>query len=388
MKQLYSSLTEYERTAVDYQSFCSRITHNKIVALKGVSSPVLIGQGLGLRANSSIGLSSPAEFSSELAKIVAISKHSNRPHTMMDLSTVRTSTPLYMEIQNNLGCPVGTIPYYICFDPQRGINDNELLEVIEEQAENGVAFMTLHLTANLDLAEKSLTRNIPIISRGGSLLLRDIRINKRRDNILVSNLDKIIRILNKHNVAVSIGATFRPSTQYDALDAAHLSELNMQIELSEYLKQHGLQVIMEGIGHIPFHRIPEYCSILREKNYIPFMPLGPIVSDHTYGQDHITSSVGAAYLASLGGADIINAVTREEHTGGIPTLHSILEAIDAASAVIQIVNESRFPSHFCKGNIHYHNCMGTSAGVGCTRCNVECPFIWNEKNRAYTSSTI
>lgn len=381
MKELYFTLTEYERSAIDYKSFCTRLSQKKIVALKGANSPVLIGQGLGLRINSSIGLNSPASFPSEVAKIEAISNHTNRPHTMMDLSTTRISTPLYKEIQNGLGCPVGTIPYYICFDSQHGINDNELLEVIEEQAENGVAFMTLHLTANLDLAEKSLPRNIPIISRGGSLLLRDIRINKRHENVLFSNLEKIIKIFKKHNVAVSIGTTFRPSTQYDALDTAHLCELNMQIELSEYLRQHGLQVIMEGIGHIAFYRIPEYCSILREKTYIPFMPLGPIVSDHTYGQDHITSSVGATYLASLGGADIINSVTREEHTGGIPTVQSILEAIDAASTVVQIVNESRFPSFFCKGNIRYHNCLGTSADVGCTRCNDECPFIWNEENR-------
>ena len=381
MKHLYASLTEYERTAVDYQTFCSRIIHNKIVTLKGSSSSVLIGQGLGLRSNSSIGLSSTAAFPDELAKIVAISKHPNPPHIMMDLSTVRISTPLYIEIQNRLGCPVGTIPYYICFDPQRGINDNELLETIEEQAKNGIAFMTLHLTANRDLAEKSLARNIPIISRGGSLLLRDMRINKRRENILISNLDRIISILKEHNVAVSIGTTFRPSTQYDAMDAAHMAELNMQIELSEYLKQQGLQVIMEGIGHISFHRIPEYCSILRGRNYIPFMPLGPIVSDHTHGQDHITSAVGAAYLASIGGADIINAVTREEHTGGVPSIHSILEAIDAANAVIQIVNESRFPNHFCKRNIHHHNCMGIPNVVGCTRCNTECPFIWNEENQ-------
>lgn len=105
---------------------------------------------------------------------------------------------------------------------------------------------------------------------------------------------------------------------------------------------------MEGIGHTASYRIPEYCSIFREKTYIPFMPLGPIVSDHTYGQDHITSSVGATYLASHGGADIINSVTREEHAGGIPTVQSILEAIDAASTVVQIVNESRFPSYFSK----------------------------------------
>lgn len=381
MKNLYDSLTVYEQAAVDYQTFCSRIAKNEIIVYNGSASPVMIGHGLGLRMNSSIGLNSAEAFPNELEKVDAICRHHIRPHTMMDLSTIRISTPLYIEIQNRLGCPVGTIPYYICFDAQHGIADNKLLDVIEEQAENGVSFMTLHLTANRNLTEKSLARNIPIISRGGSLLLRDMQINKREENILISNLDRIINILKKHGVVVSIGTTYRPSTQYDAMDDAHLSELQMQKELGEYLKQQGLQVIMEGIGHIAFNKIPKYCSLLRDKNYIPFMPLGPIVSDHTHGQDHVTNAVGATYLASIGGADIINAVTREEHTGGFPTVHSILEAIDAANAVIQIVNESRFPAHFCTRNIHHHNCMGTPNVVGCSRCNTECPFIWNEENQ-------
>ena len=110
--------------------------------------------------------------------------------------------------------------------------------------------------------------------------------------------------------------------------------------------------------------------------------LGAIVSDHTYGHDHITSAVGAAYLASLGGTDIINAIAIEEHSGGIPTVHFILGAIDVASTVVQIVNESRFPSYFCKSNIQYHNYKGTSEDVGCTQCNEECPFVWNEENRS------
>ena len=341
----------------------------------------MIGRGLGLRVNSSIGLNSHSSFSCEMEKIQAISRHPNRPDTMMDLSTVKISKPLYKGIQENIGCPVGTIPYYICFDSKHGIDDSKLLETIEEQASNGVAFMTLHLTANLDLAKKSLSRNIPIISRGGSLLLRDIRINRRQENILLRNLDAIISILKQHNVTVSIGTTYRPSTQHDALDYVHRSELNLQIQLGEYLRRNGLQVLMEGIGHISFHKIPEYCSLLREKSYIPFMPLGPIVSDHTHGQDHITSSIGATYLANLGGADIINAVTREEHTGGIPTMKSILEALDAANTVVRIVNESRFPSHFYKSNIIYHNCMGLSQELGCTRCSEKCPFIWNQENQ-------
>ena len=379
MKNTYLLLNDYERATIDYETFCDRVSHNEIVILNGSHAPVVIGKGLGLRINSSIGLNSANSFHSEAEKIQAIAQHTNVPDIMMDLSTVKISTPLYTEIQHTIGCPVGTIPYYVCFDSKRGIDDNELLETIEEQAANGVSFMTLHLTASLDLAEKSLTRNIPIISRGGSLLLRDLRINQRHENVILQNLEAVISILKKYNVAVSIGTTYRPSTQYDALDFVHRAEMQRQFEISDLLIQKGLRVMMEGIGHIAFHRIPEFCTLLRARSYIPFMPLGPIVSDHSQGQDHITSSVGATYLASLGGADIINAVTREEHTGGIPNANSILEAIDAAATVVKIINESRFPSHFCKSNMIYHNCMGTSDDIGCTRCSKECPFIWNEE---------
>lgn len=378
MKNTYLLLNEYEQAAMDYETFHDRVSRNEIIILNGSHAPVSIGKGLGLRINSSIGLNSANCFYSEIEKIQAIAKHTIVPDIMMDLSTIKIPTPLYTEIQHTIGCPVGTIPYYACFDPKHGIDDNELLETIEEQSANGVSFMTLHLTACLDLAEKSLTRNIPIISRGGSLLLRDLRINQRHENVILRNLDAIISILKKYNVAVSIGTTYRPSTQYDALDFVHREEMKRQFEISELLVRKGLRVMMEGIGHIAFHRIPEFCTLLRAGSYIPFMPLGPIVSDHTQGQDHITNSVGATYLSSLGGADIINAVTREEHTGGIPTSKSILEAIDAASTVVKIINESRFSSYFCKGNMIYHNCMGTSADIGCTRCNKECPFIWNE----------
>lgn len=382
MKNSYFALSDYEKQSIDFSTFSERVEQNEIVVLTGVLSSVAIGQGLGLKFNSSVGLNSSNDYLTEKNKIMSISQHKTRPHIMMDLSTVRVKTPLYTSIQEIIGCPVGTIPHYICFDSVRGIDDTLLLETIEEQAENGVSFMTLHLTANLELDEKALTRSIPIISRGGSLLLRDLKANHRKENVLQRNLDQIIPILKKHNVAVSIGTTFRPSRQNDALDDVHRTELIMQKELGMYLKQQGIRVMMEGIGHISFNKIPDFVSLLRKNLYIPFMPLGPIVSDRTNGQDHITSAIGACYIASLDGADIINAVTREEHTGGIPTIHSILEAIDAATAVIKIVDECRFPSFFQKTKTIYHNCLGTSQSIGCTRCSDECPFIWNEQERA------
>lgn len=108
------------------------------------------------------------------------------------------------------------------------------------------------------------------------------------------------------------------------------------------------------------------------------MPLGPIVSDRTQGYDHITNAVGSSYLAALGGADIINSVTREEHTGGIPTTESFLEAIDGAATVVKIVNDSRFFNPNSKPEKKAHNCMGDPFVNGCSRCGNECPFIWNE----------
>ena len=112
------------------------------------------------------------------------------------------------------------------------------------------------------------------------------------------------------------------------------------------------------------------------------MPLGPIVSDRTQGYDHITNAVGASYIAGLGGADIINAVTREEHTGGIPTETSFLEAIDGAATVVKIINDSRFFDQNEKPHNLVHNCMGNPDVCGCDRCNYECPFIWNDEQRS------
>ena len=382
MKELYNSLKDYEKMYIEQNDLEKRIKSNEIIKLRGADKIVLVGNGLELKINSSIGLNDKRDFIVESHKINSIKKHKNKPDIMMDLSTVEISAPLYEEIKKEIGCPVGTIPYYTCFDTLTGIDVMKLLEHIEEQAERGVSFMTLHLTADLALAkEAALNRNIPIISRGGSILLRDMQINKRKRNILLENLDQIISILRKYNVVVSIGTTYRPSTHHDALDYVQKKEIEMQFQISKYLNDNGIETMMEGIGHISFCKIPEYVSLLRENNYIPFMPLGPMVSDYTFGQDHITSSIGATYIASLGGADIINSVTREEHTGGIPAIETILEAIDSAKTVVQIVNESKYSKYYNQKKNNYKNCIGKTDQLGCYRCKDECPFIWNEETK-------
>lgn len=374
----YDLLNDYEKDAFGFEDFEKRLLNNNIVKLKGNKGNIYIGQGLSLKVNTSIGLSDINSTNEEVKKINSIVSHKFQPDIMMDLSTVLVSKPIYRFIIEEIGCPVGTIPYYLCFDKRKGIDKIKLLEIIEQQAKEGISFMTMHLTADLNLAEKANSRKIPVISRGGSLLLRDMKINNRKENIVLELFDEIIKICKKNSVVISLGTTFRPSTLYDAIDSVNVEEVNRQNKLAMQLKSQNIAVMMEGIGHIPINRISEYVSLIRKEQYIPFMPLGPIVSDHTQGYDHITSAIGACTIASLNGADIINSITREEHTGGIPSIESILEGLDAAKTVVQIINDIRFPKCFQKQTKEYFNCMGKAGVVGCDRCNSECPFLWNK----------
>lgn len=376
--QEYDLLNDYEKDVLGFDDFEKRLLNNNIVKLKGSKRSVCVGQGLSLKVNTSIGLSDIHFINGELEKIKSIVSHKFHPDIMMDLSTVLTPKPVYRYVIEEMGCPVGTIPYYLCFDKRKGIDKSKLLEIIDQQAQEGISFMTLHLTADLKLAEKANSRKIPVISRGGSLLLRDMKINNRTKNIVLELFDEIIKICKKYNVVISLGTTFRPSTLYDAIDDVNLEEIDRQNKMAMWLKSQNIAVMMEGIGHIPINRISEYVSLIRKEQYIPFMPLGPIVSDHTQGEDHITSAVGACTIASMNGADIINSITREEHTGGIPSIDSILEGLDAAKTVVQIINDARFPRYFQEQIKECFNCMGKSGVLGCDRCNSECPFIWNK----------
>lgn len=374
----YELLRDYEKDALGFKDFEKRLSNNNIVKLKGTKGSVFVGKGLSLKVNTSVGLSDVDFINVELGKINSIISHKFHPDIMMDLSTVSMPKPIYRSIIEEIGCPVGTIPYYLCFDKTKGIDKTKLLEIIEQQTQEGISFMTLHLTADLKLAEKANSRKIPVISRGGSLLLRDMKINNRPQNIVLELFDEIIKICKKRNVVISLGTTFRPSTLYDAIDDVNIEEINRQNKLAKWLKSQNIAVMMEGIGHIPINRISEYVKLIRKDQYIPFMPLGPIVSDHTQGEDHITSAVGACTIASINGADIINSITREEHTGGVPSIESILEGLDAAKTVVQIINDTRFPKFFQEQTKECFNCMGKSGVLGCERCNIECPFIWNK----------
>lgn len=366
------------------------------VLLRGRRRVVMLGDIGLVKVNVNVGVSDPARLESELTKVRALSALGYRPDAMMDLSIVRVPTPLYEVIMSEFGGPVGTLPHYLCYKPSKGIDVPQLLEEIHKQAEAGVSWMTLHLAVRKELYERARqTRLTPVTARGGGIVIDDMYSNGRTEGVLSLNFDKIVEILKKYRVVLSIGATFRPSNILDALDEVHLRETELQGEYIVEARRLGIQVIMEGVGHMRLDRIPEYVAISKKRYNIPFVPLGPIPTDAAVGEDHIASAIGAAYMASIHGADMINSVTREEHTGNVPNKDSIIEGLKAARIAAHAVNICRFPkldrvdrgtidsradSYTCvvEGGL-FSESSRARFSMGCTRCGNECPLIVNWK---------
>lgn len=375
------SLSNLEKRSISEKEILAGISKNEIVLFRGKKTNVLAGKPLAPRINTSIGISDTNSYYSEVEKIKRISGFQDGPDIMMDLSIVESHVPLYKIIQREIGCPVGTIPYYVCFDEEKGIDDKRLIEKIEDLAADGISFMTMHFTGSKELLIESKHRRIPVISRGGSLILRDMILKNRKENILLSLMEDIIRIFKKYEVVLSIGTTFRPSSIFDALDDVQWKELKVQKEIARYLMKNDVKVIMEGVGHLNLKQIVSYTKKMRDDIYIPFMPLGPIPTDRAIGADNISSAIGASFMIYQGGADIINSVTKEEHTGGIPNINSIEDAIRSAKVVVKTIEELKFYKALSNEKADtYVNCMNKkSENVGCSRCSFECPFKLNER---------
>jgi phosphomethylpyrimidine synthase len=237
---------------------------------------------------------------------------------VMDLSV---GTDLFSIRQGMLEAspaPLGTVPVYETISRTDGdipvLNPDLLMQVITEQAEQGVDFMTLHaglLRAHIDLAMK---RKMGIVSRGGAIMAEWMKQNDC-ENPLYTNWDAVLDILAKHDVTVSLGDGLRPGCLADASDLAQFSELDVLGELVNRCRERGVQVMVEGPGHIPFNEIQMNMEKQQEVcDGAPFYVLGPIVTDIAPLYDHITSCIGATAAATYG-ASLLCYVTPAEHLG-------------------------------------------------------------------------
>ncbi len=289
--------------------------------------PIAIGSGVKTKINANIGASKVrASIEEELEKTRLCMKYG--ADTLMDLSTGGNLNEIREAIIAESTIPIGTVPAYQVVEEKQTIEDLKIedwLKVIEQQAKQGIDFMTIHagvLQKTLPLLKTRLTG---VVSRGGAILVRWMKANNK-ENPLYTHFDQICDIFEKYDVAFSLGDGLRPGSLHDATDKAQLSELKTLGELTLKARERNCQVMIEGPGHIPLNEIK--MNVELQKKYChnaPFYVLGPLVTDIAPGYDHITSAIGAA-VAGMHGADYLCYVTKAEHLG-LPTPEMVKEGI-------------------------------------------------------------
>lgn len=294
------------------------------------AEPMIIGSGFSVKINTNIGNSALSSGIEEEVQKAVWSCYWGGD-TLMDLSTGDNIHETREWIIRNCPVPMGTVPIYQALEKVHGSVKDLTWEIYRdtliEQCQQGVDYFTIHagvLREHAPLVAKRLTG---CVSRGGSIMMQWCAIHDR-ESFLYENFDEICEILNKYDVAISLGDGMRPGSTHDANDAAQFLELDTLGELCQRAWEHDVQVIIEGPGHVPMNKIQE--NMDRQKKACkdaPFYTLGPLTTDVAPGYDHITSAIGAANIGSLGTA-MLCYVTPKEHLA-LPTLADVREGVIA-----------------------------------------------------------
>lgn len=292
------------------------------------AEPMIIGRNFLVKLNTNIGNSALSSgIEEEVSKAVWSCYWGG--DTLMDLSTGDNIHETREWIIRNCPVPVGTVPVYQALEKVNGKVEDLTWEIYRdtliEQAEQGVDYFTIHagaLRAHADMVQERLTG---IVSRGGSIMTRWAVIHDS-ENFLYTHFDEICEILARYDVAVSLGDGLRPGSIHDANDRSQFLELDVLGELTEIAWKHNVQVLIEGPGHVPMHKIRENMDRQIDKCHeAPFYTLGPLTTDIAPGYDHITSAIGAAQIAWMGTA-MICYVTPKEHLA-LPNLEDVRNGV-------------------------------------------------------------
>jgi phosphomethylpyrimidine synthase len=304
------------------------IPANKVHLEKGLR-PIGIGIAARTKVNANLG-NSPISSDSrcELQKVRAAVHYG--ADTVMDLSTGAEIDAIRRAIIDSVSVPVGTVPIYQVAEELEDIVEmqpRDFLDVIEQQARQGVDYMTIHcalLREHLPLTENRVTG---IVSRGGSLAAKWMAAH-RQENPFYTHFDDLCEIMRHYDVTWSLGDGLRPGSIADAGDEAQLAELRAMGQLVQRAWERGCQVMVEGPGHVPIDQIERNVSLQIEWCHeAPFYLLGPLVTDVAPGYDHITAAIGGA-LAAWYGAAMLCYVTPKEHLG-LPNLEDVRQGVIA-----------------------------------------------------------
>ncbi|WP_028992534.1 phosphomethylpyrimidine synthase ThiC [Thermoanaerobacter thermocopriae] len=307
----------------------SNVNHKNLI-------PKGIGKGLMTKVNANIGTSDAyPEIEKEIEKLkVALKAGAD---AVMDLSTGGDINQSRRKILENSPVPVGTVPMYQAavesitkYGSIVAMPEEFIFEVIEEQAKDGVDFITVHcgLTSESLKKLKDNGRVMDVVSRGGSFTIAWM-LHNDKENPLYKHFDRLLDIAKKYDITLSLGDGLRPGCLEDATDAAQIQELIILGELVKRSREAGVQVMVEGPGHVPIDQIEANVKLQKQLCHnAPFYVLGPIVTDIAPGYDHITSAIGGA-IAAASGADFLCYVTPAEHLG-LPDKEDVKEGVIAA----------------------------------------------------------
>ncbi len=291
--------------------------------------PMAIGIAAKCKVNANIGNSAVvSDVEGELEKLRVALKYG--ADTVMDLSTGGNIDEIREAIIANSPVPIGTVPIYQALQEVRTIEnltEQDILDMIEHQAQQGVDYMTIHAGVLKEFLPMVNHRLMGIVSRGGSIMAEWMTVHGKQ-NPLYTHFDKICEIFKKYDVSFSLGDGLRPGCINDASDEAQFAELKVLGELTKKAWEHGVQVMIEGPGHVPMDQIE--MNIKKEMELCheaPFYVLGPLVTDIAPGYDHIASAIGAA-MAGWYGASMLCYVTPKEHLG-LPNAEDVKQGLIA-----------------------------------------------------------
>jgi len=299
-----------------------------VAHLAGNLDPMAIGAITSVKINANIGNSpTTSSLEEEVGKLdLAVRWGAD---TVMDLSTGRLIDETRIAILNASTVPIGTVPIYQAVADQEieELEPADLLEMIEHQARQGVDYMTVHSGVLLEHLPLVRNRVTGIVSRGGGLLARWM-VHHRKQNPLYDHYDDILDVAAAYDVTLSLGDGLRPGSIADASDEAQFAELETLGELTTRAWERGVQVMIEGPGHIPLDQLE--MNVRKQKEICrgaPFYTLGPLVTDIAPGYDHITSAIGAAVIG-WHGADMLCYVTPKEHLS-LPNAEDVKQGLIA-----------------------------------------------------------
>ena len=332
------AVAEEENLPVD--TLLQLLSQGKVVIpLNPNHAPIhVVGIGHKLRTKVNVNIGSSADFpelENELAKVEISLKY--KTDTIMDLSTGGDIKRIRQLILEKARIPLGTVPIYEAviktIQEDKSIiamDEEDIFEVIEEQAKQGVDFMTIHAGLTLKALErlKKQKRVAGVVSRGGAFHVAWM-LHHQKENPLYANFDRILEIAQKYDVTLSLGDGLRPGSILDATDRAQIEELLTLGELVSEAWSRDVQVMVEGPGHVPLDQIEMNMKIQKRVCLgAPFYVLGPLVTDIAPGYDHIVSAIGGTVAASAG-ADFLCYVTPCEHLG-LPSVDDVREGLIAS----------------------------------------------------------